>query len=80
YPVGVKLIWPITKVRGTPRKHPVPDILSIAADQMLAGSKWKTVSCRGGTKGRLKARIAAGRGRTPGGPTHQIWATGPPDA
>ncbi|NEV03135.1 transposase, partial [Bradyrhizobium uaiense] len=29
YPVDVKLIWPITKVRGKPRKHHVPDILSI---------------------------------------------------
>ncbi|MGY3413235.1 SRSO17 transposase [Bradyrhizobium sp. GM5.1] len=36
YPVDVKLIWPITKVRGKPRKHHVPDILSIAAEQMLA--------------------------------------------
>ncbi|TWB47273.1 hypothetical protein FBZ94_12027 [Bradyrhizobium sacchari] len=44
YPVDVKLIWPITKVRGTPRKHHVPDILSIAAEQILASAKWKTVS------------------------------------
>src|SRR5499426_1308207 len=28
YPVGVRLIWPITKVRGRPRKRHVPDILS----------------------------------------------------
>src|SRR6185437_15251819 len=58
YPVDVQLIWPITKVRGKPRKHHVPDILSIAAEQMLASAKWKTVSWRSGTKGRLKARFA----------------------
>lgn len=44
YPVDVQLIWPITKVRGKPRKHHVPDVLSIAAEQMLASAKWKTVS------------------------------------
>ncbi|SPP97111.1 transposase (fragment) [Bradyrhizobium vignae] len=48
YPVDVKLIWPITKVRGKPRKHHVPDILSIGAEQMLASAKWKTVSWRSG--------------------------------
>src|SRR5213079_786172 len=53
YPVDVQLIWPITKVRGKPRKHHVPDILSIAAEQMLASARWKTVSWRSGTKGRL---------------------------
>ena len=40
YPVDVKLIWPITKARGKPRKHHVPDILSIAAEQMLASPKF----------------------------------------
>src|SRR6202040_2146461 len=64
YPVDVKLIWPITKVRGKPRKHHVPDILSIAAEQMLASAKWKAVSWRSGTRGRLKARFAALRVRT----------------
>jgi SRSO17 transposase len=29
YPVGVRLIWPMTKVRGRPRKRHVPDVLSI---------------------------------------------------
>src|SRR4030095_11982061 len=57
YPVDVKLIWPNTKVRGRPRKHHVPDVLSIAAEQMLASARWKTVSWRSGTKGRLKARF-----------------------
>src|SRR5271163_190934 len=76
YPVGVQLIWPITKVRGRPRKHHVPDILSIAADRMLASAKWKTVSWRSGTKGRLKARFAAVRVRTADGPPQRIWDKG----
>src|SRR5271169_3980266 len=76
YPVDVQLIWPITKVRGKPRKHHVPDILSIAAEQMLASAKWKTVSWRSGTKGRLKARFAALRVRTADGPPQRIWDKG----
>ncbi len=76
YPVDVKLIWPITKARGKPRKHHVPDILSIAAEQMLAGAKWKTVSWRSGTKGRLKAQFAAVRVRTADGPPQRIWDKG----
>src|SRR5437660_212911 len=52
YPVGVRLIWPMTKGRGRPRKRRVPDILSIPAEDMLAGAKWRTVSWRSGTKGR----------------------------
>jgi SRSO17 transposase len=76
YPVDVKLIWPITKARGKPRKHHVPDILSIAAEQMLASAKWKTVSWRNGTKGRLKARFAALRVRTADGPPQRIWDKG----
>src|SRR5436305_13396519 len=59
YPVGVRLIWPVTKVRGRPRKRHVPDALSIAAEDMLANAKWKNVSWRSGTKGRLKARFTA---------------------
>ena len=69
-------IWPVTKVRGRPRKRHVPDILSIAAEDMLAGAKWKTVSWRSGTKGRLKARFAAVRVRTADGPPQRIWDKG----
>src|SRR6266403_78531 len=76
YPVGVQLIWPVTKVRGRPRKRHVPDILSIAAEDMLASAKWKTVSWRRGTKGRLKARFTAVRVRTADGPPQRIWDKG----
>ena len=76
YAVGVQLIWPITKVRGRPRKRHVPDVLSIAAEDMLAAAKWRTVSWRSGTKGRLKARFAAVRVRTADGPPQRIWDKG----
>jgi SRSO17 transposase len=76
YPVGVQLIWPVTKVRGRPRKRHVPDILSIAAEDMLVSAKWKTVSWRSGTKGQLKARFAAVRVRTADGPPQRIWDKG----
>ena len=76
YPVGVQLIWPVTKVRGRPRKRHVPDILSIAAEDMLASARWKTVSWRSGTKGRLKARFTAVRVRTADGPPQRIWDKG----
>src|SRR6266853_1685474 len=60
YPVGVKLIWPVAG-RGRPRKRHIPDILSRAAEDMLANAKWQNVSWRNGTKGRLEARFAAVR-------------------
>src|ERR1700689_3857480 len=76
YPVGVQLVWPVTKVRGRPRKRHVPDSLSTAAEDMLASAQWRTVSWRSGTKGRLKARFAAVRVRTADGPPQRIWDKG----
>lgn len=75
YPVGVRLIWP-KAARGRPRKRHIPDILSVAAEDMLADAKWQTVSWRRGTKGKLKARFAAVRVRTADGPPQRIWDMG----
>jgi SRSO17 transposase len=71
YPIGVKLIWP-KAARGRPRKRHIPDILSMAAEDMLADAKWQTVSWRNGTKGPLKARFAAVRIRTADGSPQRI--------
>ena len=71
YPAGVQLIWPIA-ARGRPRKRHIPDILSIAAEDMLANAKWQNVSWRTGTKGKLKARFAAVRVRIADGPPQRI--------
>src|SRR4029434_7005375 len=43
---------------------------------MLASAKWKIVSWRSGTKGRLRARFAAVRVRTADGPPQRIWDKG----
>src|SRR5205807_975451 len=58
YPADVRMIWPVAR-RGRPRQRHVPDILSIPAEDMLANAKWRTISWRTGTKGKLKARFAA---------------------
>ena len=71
HPVDVKLIWPVA-TRGRPRKPHVPDILSKAAEDVLADTKWQNVSWRTGTKGRLKARFTAVRVRTADGPPQRI--------
>src|SRR3984957_2165123 len=71
YPVDVRLLWPVAR-RGRPRRRHVPDILSMPAEDMLAGTKWQTVSWRTGTKGKLKARFAAVRVRTADGPPQRI--------
>jgi SRSO17 transposase len=71
YPVGVQMIWPIAR-RGRPRQRSIPDILSMAAEDMLADTKWQSISWRTGTKGKLKARFAAVRVRTADGPPQRI--------
>src|SRR6516164_6059676 len=71
YPADVRMIWPVAR-RGRPRQRHVPDILSVAAEDMLANAKWRTISWRTGTKGKLKARFAAVRVRVADGPPQRI--------
>src|SRR5438874_11423121 len=71
YPADVRMIWPIAG-RGRPRQRHVPDVLSIPAEDMLANVKWRTISWRTGTKGKLKARFAAVRVRVADGPPQRI--------
>ena len=75
YPVSVQLIWPVA-TRGRPRRRHIPDILSIAAEDMLAHAKWQNISWRTGTKGKLKARFAAVRVRIADGPPQRIGDKG----
>ena len=75
YPIDVRLIWPIA-ARGRPRRRHVPNILSMAAEDMLADARWQNISWRTGTKGRLKARFAAVRVRTADGPPQRIGDKG----
>jgi SRSO17 transposase len=71
YPADVQMIWPVAG-RGRPRQRHIPDTLSIPADDMLANAKWRTISWRTGTKGKLKARFAAVRVRVADGPPQRI--------
>ena len=71
YPADVRMICPVAK-RGRPRQRHVPDILSIPAEDMLTNAKWRTISWRTGTKGKLKARFAAVRVRVADGPPQRI--------
>ena len=71
YPADVQLIWPVAR-RGRPRQRSIPDVLSVPAEQMLASTKWRSVSWRMGTKGKLKARFAALRVRIADGEPQRI--------
>src|SRR5262245_39620621 len=71
YPAEVRMIFPAASP-GRPRQRLIPGILSVAAEDMLAHSTWRTVSWRAGTKGRLKARFAAVRVRIADGPPQRI--------
>jgi SRSO17 transposase len=71
YPADVGMVWPVAR-RGRPRQRPIPDILSIPAEDMLAHAKWLAISWRTGTKAKLEARFAAVRVRVADGPPQRI--------
>lgn len=75
YPADVQLIFPVAG-RGRPRVRHVPDVKSRAAHAMLEDAKWRQVSWRRGTKGRLVARFAAIRVRIADGAPQRIGAAG----
>jgi len=70
YPADVQMIRPVTP-RGRPRQ-PIPDTLSVAAEDMLVTAKWQNISWRTGTKGKLRARFAAVRVRVADGSPQRI--------
>ncbi|MET4899012.1 IS701 family transposase [Sphingomonadaceae bacterium jetA1] len=75
YPADVQLTFPVAG-RGRPRVRHVPDVKSRAAHAMLEEAKWRQVSWRRGTKGRLTARFAVMRVRIADGPPQRIGAAG----
>jgi SRSO17 transposase len=75
YPADVQLIFPVAG-RGRPRVRHVPDVTSRASHAMLDEVKWRQVSWRRGTKGRLTARFAAMRVRIADGAPQRIGADG----
>lgn len=75
YPADVALIFPIAG-RGRPRRHAIPDTLSIPAEAMLADSTSTKLSWRNGTKGPLQASFAAARIHIADGPPQRIHDKG----
>lgn len=75
YPADVSLIFPDAG-RGRPRKNPIPDTLSAAAEAVLSDASWTTLSWRNGTKGPLQAAFAAVRIRVADGKPQRIHDKG----
>jgi SRSO17 transposase len=71
YPADVALIFPVAKT-GKRRKYHVPDQPPVSAETMLADEKWRKVSWRRGTKGRLSCHFAACRVRLADGHKHRM--------
>jgi hypothetical protein len=67
YPADITLTFPVAKT-GKRRKYHVPDRPPVSADVMLAKGKWKKITWRRGTKGRLTCLFAACRVRVCGWP------------
>src|SRR3546814_8481026 len=57
---------------GNKRKYHIPDQQPVSAETMLAKEKWKKVSWRRGTKGRLTCLFAARRVRVADGHRHRM--------
>ena len=71
YPADVKLL-PAELKPGRPSNFLLPDKASELAEAVLGRAKWRSVTWRSGTKGRLRARFAAARVRVADGPTRRI--------
>jgi len=71
YPADVELIFPVAKT-GKRRKYHISDKPAISAEAMLSGERWRKISWRRGTKGRLTCLFAARRVRIAEGHKHRM--------
>jgi SRSO17 transposase len=71
YPADTALVFPVAKT-GRRRKCHIPDRPAVSAEAMLADEKWRKVSWRQGTKGRLTCLFAARRVRVADGHKHRM--------
>lgn len=61
YPADVRLRMPRTNPGARTRIHPVPTRSRVTAEDLLARTRWRSLTWREGTKGALRARFAAVR-------------------
>lgn len=71
YPADTGLTFPEART-GRRRKYHVPDRTAVSAEKMLAAEKWKKISWRRGTKGKLTCKFAACRVRVADGHKHRM--------
>ena len=71
WPADVGLVFPEAG-RGRRRKYHLPDRVAVSAEQMLGDEKWRKVSWRRGTKGKLGCQFAATRVRIADGHRHRM--------
>jgi SRSO17 transposase len=71
YPADVGLIFPVART-GRRRQYHMPDRPPVSAEAMLSGQKWRKISWRRGTKGRLTCLFAAQRVRIAEGHKHRM--------
>jgi len=62
FPPHVRLRTPRPRLNGgRPRRHAVPSHVSRPAEEVLVTARWRSVSCRTGTRGPLRAKFASAR-------------------
>jgi len=71
YPADVGLIFPVAKT-GRRRQYHMPDRPPVSTEAMLSGERWRKISWRRGTKGRLTCLFAARRVRIAEGHKHRM--------
>ena len=71
YPTDVGLVFP-EAARGRRRKYHLPDRVAVSAERMLEAEKWRKISWRRGTKGKLACQFAATRVRIADGHRHRM--------
>ena len=71
YPADVGLTFPVAKT-GRRRQYHMPDRPPVSTEAMLSGERWRKISWRRGTKGRLTCLFAARRVRLAEGHKHRM--------
>lgn len=71
YPADIGLVFPVAAT-GRRRQYHMPDRPPVSAEAMLSDEKWRKISWRRGTKGRLTCLFAARRVRIAEGHKHRM--------